>query len=153
MDPRCENYRLIGRSTEIPSRFRGLTAQSAGSERRVCKAPMVANCTQTKLPAGFWLSTMHYSTTLGHGLPWASPWQPYDDLLQGYSNHHGSLIRTFLRYGLHVLTQPNPWPRMVEGGQVDTQKAAEGEVGVHLGTMGTSRTRLSGPADCAVRPP
>ena len=28
MDPRCEKYRLIRRSKEIPGRFRGLTAHS-----------------------------------------------------------------------------------------------------------------------------
>ena len=38
---------------------------------------MVNKCTQTKPSAAFWLSTMHPSTILGHGLPWASPWQPY----------------------------------------------------------------------------
>ena len=40
---------------------------------------MVPKCTQTKPSAAFWVSTMHPSTMLGHGLPWASPWQPYGD--------------------------------------------------------------------------
>ena len=38
---------------------------------------MVPKCTQTKASAAFWVSTMHPSAILDHGLGWVSLWRPY----------------------------------------------------------------------------
>ena len=38
---------------------------------------MVPKSTQMQPSAAFWVSTIHPSTILGHGMRWASPWRPY----------------------------------------------------------------------------